>query len=133
MSATYHLRKAQQVMARGVRPHYVYFIVAAPRSAGERLVKIGTTTDVDRRLSEIRKGGAKTPDELSADTHTLHLAGWTVADGETEKHLHRAFAQHRRGGEWFALDPIREDINQLLAHHCQCRGCQIDGGTSAHL
>lgn len=136
MTATFHLRKAEQVLARGIRPHYVYFIVATPRDPRHApLVKIGTTTDVDKRLSEIRRGGAKSPDWLEdlRAAARIDLAGWVKADGEVEKYLHRAFADHRVGGEWFHLAAIRDDINYLLAEHCECRGCQIDGRTCAHL
>lgn len=124
MTDTYHLRMAHQVVARGIRPHYVYFMVATPLDKRDDvLVKVGTSTDVDRRLSQIRAACAAPVD----------LAGWIVADGETEKHLHKAFSQHAIGGEWFVLAPIRSAINDLLASYCVCRGCQIDGGFSAHL
>lgn len=133
---TYHLRKARQVMARGVRPHYVYFMVAEPHDARHPVVvKIGTAVDVDERLTQVRAGSAKSPAWLEdrSAARRIDLAGWVVGDRELERHLHRAFAPYCEGGEWFALTPIRDDINNLLAADCVCRGCQTNGGTSAHL
>jgi hypothetical protein len=60
----YHYRKAQSVMRRGLRNHYVYFALA---SGPGQFVKIGTTYDVERRLTDLRNGGTKEPQEISGN------------------------------------------------------------------
>jgi len=126
-----------RTLERGTRTHYVYFIVAEPVDPRlETLVKIGTAVDVDRRLADIRRGSARRPAwlaDLSA-ARRIDVAGYVEADGEVESMLHRAFAKYRKQGtEWFAIEPLRSDIQAILRAHCVCRGCQREGRGHAHL
>jgi hypothetical protein len=121
----YHLRKAFQILQRGVREHFVYFALA---SGAERLVKIGTSYDPDKRISNLRNGGTREPESISQDRSSfqLSLIGYVQGDGELERHLHRAFANYRRAGEWFEYQPIASEIDLMLAHHCRCRSCTYE-------
>lgn len=67
---------------------YVYFLQA--KSLGH--IKIGTTTNMQRRFSEIKTG---CPDELV-------LLGITKGDANIERQIHEKFADSRVRGEWFA-------------------------------
>jgi hypothetical protein len=118
----YHLRKAHQILQRGVREHFVYFALA---SGSERFVKIGTSYDPNQRISALRNGGTLEPDEIreNRSSFALSLIGYVQGDGELERHLHRAFADYRCAGEWFAYEPIATEIDDMLAHHCECRSC----------
>lgn len=122
------LNRAQDVLRRGTRPHYVYFILApGPRWA----VKIGTATDLGQRLSALRSPGTKAPSWIRADT--MHLHGWVEGDQELESLLHRAFSQHRLIGEWFDYEDTRDHIEALLADWCLCHGCQMERTNLAHI
>ncbi len=80
-------------------PSVVYFVEAV----GSGLVKIGFTTNLQERLRHMAIGN---PTELRLLK--------TVGGGRREEaHLHRRFAIHRKGGEWFALDPLRAHIEAL--------------------
>jgi hypothetical protein len=75
--------------ARRLAPQSVYFI-----RVGDR-VKIGLSRDVERRL---RAHQISSPDPLSI---------WHLVEGdlETERRLHRQFADARIRGEWFRITP----------------------------
>lgn len=125
-----NLSRALAIMDRGTRRHYVYFILAD--LSGQAAVKIGTTTDVDARLSALRSDGTKRPSGL--DPASLHLLGWVEGDRELEVALHRIFSAHRLTGEWFTYMPITKHINDVLARGCICRGCQASEWSDlAHL
>lgn len=97
----------------------VYFI-----SHGNKRVKIGTTTNVDRRYQAIRHG---VPGRCA-------IQYVTPGGTELERELHRLFAEDRVSGEWFIYsmairDWIGEDkerrlnerggakIERLVPHH----------------
>lgn len=116
------LTRAKQILSRGVRTHYVYFIaVETERGAA---VKIGTSHDPDGRIVGIRRRGVKVPDHVVPHLGQAHLVGQVEGDNELETELHRAFAHANLIGEWFDYDQISDDIDELLAVHCVCRGCQ---------
>lgn len=125
----HHYRKALQVLARGVRPHYVYFCLAkSTEPATGAAVKIGTTYDPDARLVGIRAGTTKAPQWLCEPTRvaSVDYLGFVVGDQELEQHLHKAFAAYRITGEWFSYAPISQAIDELLRDACVCRGCQME-------
>lgn len=125
-----NLSRALVIMDRGTRRHYVYFILAD--LSGQVAVKIGTTTDVDARLSALRTDATKRPSSLNSAS--LELLGWVEGDRELEVALHHIFAAHRLTGEWFAYPPIIKHINEILARGCLCRGCQASKWSElAHL
>ena len=117
-------RHAQKILERGVRQHYVYFILA--ESEDRSAIKIGTSTDPHGRLAAIRGDTTKRPDWVRASPAQLRLHGWVNGDQELEKTLHLAFAKYRIVGEWFAYAPIGVAINCLLAQWCLCPGCETE-------
>lgn len=134
-SATY--ARAIEVANRGVRTHYVYFLLAKrePSACGQQrpsAVKIGTSHDPDRRLAELRNDPGTGPDWLASECKSLTYLGFIVGDSELERLLHRSFTDERIAGEWFNYGPLAHHIDDLLRKHCVCRGCQT-GGTLAHL
>ena len=74
---------------------FVYFI------AGAGLIKIGFTTDLDRRLNEIQ----------SLSPVRVWLIHSFPGGYAHERELHRMFAPHRKWGEWFAEKPVLEWIS----------------------
>lgn len=74
-------------------------VVYAVGATGTRLIKIGQTTDIRRRLADLSTGS---PVQLSVL--------WTApGDQRLEASLHRYFSRQRRHGEWFDLgyaDPV---------------------------
>ena len=71
----------------------VYFIGAGDPVV---LVKIGTTTNITRRLAQIRRG-------WSVPVHVLE----TVEGGyEREAEFHERFRSARVAGEWFHAQPV---------------------------
>lgn len=83
--------------------HTVYFI--QPRSGG--LIKIGVTSDIDRRLKELQTGQAA---ELRV-VHKIVFDKRAIAE-RVEQLLHSRYAQYRSNGEWFdvSLAMIKADI-----------------------
>lgn len=80
----------------------VYIVERAKDGA----VKIGWTSDIIRRLAELRKDNV---DEIS-------LIGSAPADKPIELALHAHFADHRLDGEWFwisANDAFRELVKRV--------------------
>lgn len=63
----------------------IYFLKRA-----DGLVKIGTTTNFYRRLSQLEK-----------EHQQLDILGWQAGDKATEKSLHKRFASLRIINEWF--------------------------------
>lgn len=66
----------------------IVYLIGSPES---RLVKIGRSDDVPRRLADIQR--------MSPVPLTVLWA--TPGGAELEARLHRRFAGHRRHGEWF--------------------------------
>ncbi|WP_432029851.1 GIY-YIG nuclease family protein [Streptomyces sp. 1222.5] len=78
-------------------PAEVVYLVGAE---GLDLVKIGTTTDVDRRVRAMQTGLPLTLSVL-----------WTCQGGRPlEKALHQEFQEHNRRGEWFDLTSIGDPV-----------------------
>jgi len=80
----------------GSQHHLVYFIQVGNR------IKIGTTTNLPRRLTQLRSHCAEEPRVL------LAVAG----DATQEKQVHALFAEDRIRGEWFAPSAR---LNQFMA------------------
>lgn len=77
---------------------YVYFI----RSDG--LVKIGFSTDVAKRLNNIRVGcptGGK-------------LVAAIPGTEDTETYFHKLFSKYRERGEWFRIEGLLADMLKAL-------------------
>ena len=70
----------------------VYFIIHTKYNA----VKIGYTTNVDQRLSDLR-----TSCPVYSD---IELLFWFDGDSKEEAGFHRRFRMYRMDGEWFALE-----------------------------
>lgn len=79
---------------------YVYFI--QNKSSG--LIKIGRTTDIERRIAEFTKMFSF-PIELIQHFKTLNYE-------KIEKSFHAFYKPKRKYGEWFKLDEL--DIEQIL-------------------
>ena len=81
---------------------YTYIVHAT----GTDLYKIGSSTDVRRRISGLQSGSA----------NLLEIV--TVVEGtDVERILHDIFADYRRHGEWFELDnPLLVLIVRTAAH-----------------
>lgn len=95
-------------------------IVRTPRASSRwvygvrfgRWTKIGVSVDPRDRLSHIRRGGVRCPDDIDwADVEPIFLAH---GEGDTERLLHAAFDQYRGMGEWFALP---EGVLDSLRRH----------------
>ena len=134
--ATYD--RAVRVVKKGVRTHYVYFLLAKREHGllGQQrtsALKIGTSHDPNRRLSELRRDPGVGPDWLTSECKSLSYLGFMVGDSELERLLHRSFADERISGEWFNYEPLAHHIDDLLRDHCVCHGCQVGGHRRAHL
>jgi hypothetical protein len=117
--------QAVTIANRGLRPHYVYFMLAETEPL-EPLIKIGTTTDVKARLTQVSRQLHKAPDWLAdGGAETLSVIGYVIGDRELEQELHRAFADHRAGLEWFWFAPIEAAIDALLSDFCVCKPCLV--------
>ena len=81
---------------------WVYFILAydgsqASFSLGNaEYVKIGLSSDPDKRMQQIKNGGMSSP---------LHYEIWSCVRGgrELEKRLHKFLKKYRVQGEWFRI------------------------------
>ena len=92
--------------------HKVYFVEAV--STG--LVKIGWTSNLEKRLYALRRGNAV----------ELVLLKCIPGDRAVEAALHRRFRAYRVRGEWFRVDPLRSDIDALTGNIptlVKCRDC----------
>ena len=125
-----YLAMAHAAIERGMRQHYVYFCLATYPvdedgigSDLEPLIKIGTTTNVEQRMKGIARGDTKGADWLELGIGNLSLLGYIEGDREVERHLHKSFAKHRAGGEWFWYEPIAKHIDDLLDALCACEMC----------
>ena len=118
------LERALTIARRGMRPHFVYFMLAES-SPFDPLVKIGTTTDVYLRKTQVGRELQKAPDWLgqSADCDFLTVIGYAIGDRELEQQLHKAFAHHRAGSEWFWYRDIEGPIDMFLSDYCICDPC----------
>jgi hypothetical protein len=68
----------------------IYFV----QCEATKLVKIGVTNDVRRRMAMLATGSAA----------PLKLLGIAEGDAEAESDLHQRFAAQRVRGEWFQID-----------------------------
>lgn len=84
-------------MAR-VSVGYVYFIKSGPR------VKIGFSTDVISRLSNLKVGNPN-------DTKLLAAIPGTE---DTEAYFHKMFASYREQGEWFLIDGLLKTMLKTM-------------------
>lgn len=86
-------------------PDFVY-IIRAKQPDGTSVLKIGTSTDVEKRLASLQTGY---PFALSL------VARW-LGGRETELSLHLKFDKHRIQGEWFRSCAESEKlIEELIA------------------
>ncbi|MFF0164030.1 GIY-YIG nuclease family protein [Streptomyces sp. NPDC005263] len=84
-------------MTQPGKPSEVVYLLGAE---GLDLVKIGTTTDVDRRVRTMQTGLPLTLSVL-----------WTCEGGrELEQALHSKFRVHNRRGEWFDLTSLGDPV-----------------------
>lgn len=99
------------------------------RAIGVRMIKIGITTDVERRFSEI---SSMSPVKLEI-VDLLHGVGFGV-----EATVHDLMYEHRSHGEWFDEDGLQialrwfgivrkaaNDIAAMLSSHCDAQERQI--------
>lgn len=94
-------------------------VVYVVEAVGLGMVKIGTTRDIEERLSDLR---------YAAPTGLKLLM--TMPGGlREERALHRRFAEHRSHGEWFHHEPIREALEglngrvEVLSTRLACLDC----------
>lgn len=97
------VRDARRVLA--AQPEQVYFFAA------DHAVKIGRSINPAHRVKSF--GATKAPEDV--DPKTGVLLGTIPGGHHVESALHLRFRPHRLVGEWFALEPIREDIEHLLS------------------
>jgi Meiotically up-regulated gene 113 len=70
----------------------VYFI----QQGKDGPIKIGSTTNITKRLKELQQ----------ANPNTLHIMHTTTGGQNLERHLHKIFSKYRIIGEWF--EPVDE-------------------------
>ena len=122
------LAAAFNLLERGMRPHFVYFVEAhSTLTEYPSMVKIGTSAMPDKRLDQICKQLHRAPDWLGAtdELHLIRLMGLIIGDEELEQQLHRAFRSHRIAGEWFWLEPLEMAIDHILSDYCVCQMCLV--------
>jgi hypothetical protein len=95
------------LLALGTRTHYVYFLLAE-LDDGKQIVKIGTTTNIERRLLLIKQ---RVPYKIQA------ILGQLEGDQELESHLHLSFCKFKYSKEWFYYEPLRHHIADLLENY----------------
>lgn len=84
-------------MTQPGKPSEVVYLLGAE---GLDLVKIGTTTDIDRRVRTMQTGLPLTLSVL-----------WTCEGGrDLERALHDKFRVHNRRGEWFDLTSLGDPV-----------------------
>jgi len=83
-------------------PECVYFLLFVLR--GFRAVKIGKSEKKEGVMSRVKSIQTSSPIKLILLGHTLGC----------EYKLHKRFKEHRIKGEWFAYDPIENEITQIL-------------------
>lgn len=94
------------------RTHRVYFIQAGePDDKGLALVKIGFSTDVERRLRELQ----------TASAQPLKLLNCTIGTQAIERFIHGVLKDRHVRGEWFRI--YDDDISLALA-------CMVEEGIS---
>jgi len=81
------------------RKEHVYFI------EGDSAVKIGYSTDMYKRLADLRTG-SKEP---------MVLIDYAMAGREVERELHRILASERLSGEWFKTTDKTMDLIWLIS------------------
>jgi hypothetical protein len=95
------------------RNHRVYFIQAGePDEKGFATVKIGFSTDVDKRLRQLQ----------TASASPLKLLECAIGTQAIEGFIHRVLRHRHLRGEWFRIHP--DDISYALA-------CMMEEGISA--
>ena len=106
---------------------YVYFWLVMPYNEPddsdemwlEPYVKIGLTTDLDRREKELLKmldNDLDLPDWLPVFADSASYLGWVEGDREVEKYLHQAFKPKSIGREFFEYDDEVEETLDILIH-----------------
>lgn len=98
------VRDARRQLAAG--SEQVYFYAAA------EFVKIGRSIDVAKRIKTL--AGTKAD---GVDVRAGSLLGTIPGGSYVEHELHLRFRPHRVAGEWFAHEPIADDIAALIAEH----------------
>ncbi len=83
-------------------PECVYFLLFVLR--GFRAVKIGKSEKKEGVMNRVKSIQTSSPVKLV-------LLGYTLG---CEYKLHKRFHKHRINGEWFAYDPIENEIEQIL-------------------
>ena len=100
-------QRCKDIIEIGTRPHFVYFLLAKTK-ANEDIVKIGTSTQVNRRVEMIK-------------TRTVHhidkVLGQVEGDEELESALHLAFYKFQYEKEWFYFKPVKNHIEELLREY----------------
>ncbi len=86
---------------------YVYEI-----GAGDGLVKVGWSSNVERRLDALQTGSPVTLRVIAAE-----CCGTDCAAKAREKELHKLLAPHRLRGEWFRLNE-----SDLVVHFSKVSG-----------
>jgi T5orf172 domain len=86
-------RRGTQILQGDKKRRYVYFV------QGEKtgLLKIGCSSDVQRRLRDMQGGS---PDVL----RVIKVFGPICQAYRIEQAFHDAFTEHRKHGEWFTPD-----------------------------
>lgn len=101
------LHMAKVIAELGTRNHYVYFLLAE-LDDGQRIVKVGTSAVLDRRMSLIK---SRVPYKV------IELLGQIEGDEELESSLHLAFHKFKFAKEWFYFDPIEFYVADFLQNN----------------
>lgn len=80
----------------------IYFI-----TDGTGYTKIGSTSDLDKRLTQLQTGN---PKQLFVSRIITHIKG--IDDATVEHALHKHFSEYRAVGEWF-LTSCLEDFYKM--------------------
>jgi len=95
------------LLEMGTRTHYVYFLLAELED-GKQIVKIGTTTNIDRRLLLIKQ---RVPYKIQS------ILGQVEGDQELESNLHLSFCKLKYSKEWFYYESLIPYIAELLENY----------------
>lgn len=106
LKAVHGMLKKGENMIKRVRG-VVYFITDEKRE----YIKIGRTTDLKKRLTQLQTGS---PIDLILDYHVL--SNDVVS---TENRFHEKFSKHRKRGEWFIYS---DEIKDFIA---SCRKTEV--------
>ena len=101
------LLMAKIIVELGTRDHYVYFLLA-DLDDGRKIVKVGTSTNIERRVFLIKN---RVPYKID------RIIGQVCGDEELESHLHNAFHKFKYAKEWFHFEPVKDYIYELLENY----------------